>query len=739
MLASMRRTRSFSTVLYLLFLPLLLGSVGTTGWLAHRAAQESIDEVASALGVAYNARIRESVGRYMVEPQLVTRVNRTEISLGLLDPSDLDALQQRFAQQVVDFGNVAYIYYGTTEGQVVGFQREMDGTVVFARSTPEGTLATYEASEDLTPGALVEVGQPYDPRARPWYEDAVAAGDSTWTDIYVWFGRDELCIDAVAPIYDESGKLLSVLDAGYTLGQLSAFLEGLQIGRTGEAYILDANGLVVANSTGQPLVSHDAGKVRRVYPAEQGTRLSTFLAEALPSVDISAPQSRRLMHPELGAVTLMIHPIGQELGLDWTLAVAIPQSDFTAHYEQLTRQTILLSVLALLMTILAVVVFVRRLSGPIRALVRAAERVRVGDLDIQFPPATRDEIGLLTIAMGEMVVGLRERETIRDAFGRYVTREVAEQVLADPDAMQLGGVQRRVTILMSDLRGFTAQSNRLSPDVLVALLNEYLGEMTEAIVDHDGLIVEFIGDAILVLFGATGNRGDDAHRAVRCAQEMHRRLEVLNTKLLAEGKTTMHMGIGVHTGEVIVGNIGSKHRVKFGVVGDTVNTTARIEALTVGGQTMVGASTRQEIGAAMPFSAPITTRVKGLSEPLVVHELLRESNVGESVLPSAVVEGAAAEVYRVVNKVLAATNTTASLASITGNKLEINSVLELSPLEDVVLAFQVPGGDDVQVYCKVSAVDDASDDGTRRHVLVVTAVDTATPSEPRGSTKPAGR
>ena len=274
MLASMRRTRSFSTVLYLLFLPLLLGSVGTTGWLAHRAAQESINEVASALGGAYNDRIRESVGRYMLEPQLVTRVNQTEIELGLLDPLDLDTLQRRFAQQVVDFGNVAYIYYGSTEGQVVGFQREMDGTLLFARSTPEGTLATYAPREDLSPGAQVERGDPYDPRKRPWYVDAVAAGEPVWTDIYVWFGRDELCIDTVAPIYDDSGSLISVLDAGYTLGQLSRFLQSLQIGRTGEAYLLDEDGLVVANSTGQPLVSHKNGEVRRVLPSEQDTVLS---------------------------------------------------------------------------------------------------------------------------------------------------------------------------------------------------------------------------------------------------------------------------------------------------------------------------------------------------------------------------------------------------------------------------------------------------------------------------------
>ena len=225
--------------------------------------------------------------------------------------------------------------------------------------------------------------------------------------------------------------------------------------------------------------------------------------------------------------------------------------------------------------------------------------------------------------MHDMVTGLQERETIRAAFGRYVTEEVAEKVLADPEAMKLGGVRRRVTILMSDLRGFTARANRLQPEALISLLNWYLGEMSDAILEHDGLIVEFIGDAILVLFGATGSRDDDAERAARCALEMHNRLDKLNSKLLDQGINVLQMGIGVHTGEVIVGNIGSEHRVKFGVVGDAVNTTARVEALTVGGQVLLSQATCDELSGALQLGPPTSTRVKGLDEPLVIHELLR--------------------------------------------------------------------------------------------------------------------
>ncbi|HCH66372.1 MAG: hypothetical protein CL927_05285 [Deltaproteobacteria bacterium] len=372
------------------------------------------------------------------------------------------------------------------------------------------------------------------------------------------------------------------------------------------------------------------------------------------------------------------------------------------------------------MTVLAILVFVRRLSGPLSQLVDAARRVQVGELDVDLPSPSSDEIGELTVAMEEMVRGLRERETIRDAFGRYVTQEVAEQVLSDPAAMRLGGVRRCVTILMSDLRGFTARSNQLEPEALVQLLNEYLGEMTASIVLHNGLIVEFIGDAILVLFGATGSSDDDALRACQCALDMHRRLDQMNTQLVARGTPRLQMGIGIHTGDVVVGNIGSEHRIKFGVVGDTVNTTARVESQTVGGQIFVSANTRQAVNADLSFGEAISTRVKGLAEPLWIHELQRADAAVDLVRLPFLHDHAVAHLYRIENKVVSEAFSPVDLTWDPSHGLQARSSDALQPLDDIMLVvWQEDGSRGHQLYCKVREV---SGDGPYQNTLAVTAV-----------------
>ena len=176
---------------------------------------------------------------------------------------------------------------------------------------------------------------------------------------------------------------------------------------------------------------------------------------------------------------------------------------------------------------------------------------------------------------------------IRKTFGRYLTDDVVKSLLESPEGLKLGGERRKVTLMMTDLRGFTSMSGRLAPEQVVAMLNRYLGTMVEVIQQYQGTIDEFIGDAIFILFGAPVQRDDDAERAVACAMAMQLAMAGVNAQNRAEGLPEVEMGIGIHTGEVVVGNIGSDRRTKYGVVGSHVNLTARIESYTVGGQVLI--------------------------------------------------------------------------------------------------------------------------------------------------------
>jgi adenylate cyclase len=209
---------------------------------------------------------------------------------------------------------------------------------------------------------------------------------------------------------------------------------------------------------------------------------------------------------------------------------------------------------------------------------------------------------------------------IQNTFGRYLSDEVVAGLLESPEGLRLGGESRRVTILMSDLRGFTAVSERLGPEQVVRMLNTYLGAMADVILRYNGTIDEFIGDAILALFGAPVAREDDAQRAVACALEMQQTMEEVNCINAAEGLPHLEMGVAVHTGEVVVGNIGSQKRTKYGIVGPPVNFAGRIESYTVGGQVLVSEATLREAGPIVSVGERILIKAKGSREPLAVYD-----------------------------------------------------------------------------------------------------------------------
>jgi adenylate cyclase len=210
---------------------------------------------------------------------------------------------------------------------------------------------------------------------------------------------------------------------------------------------------------------------------------------------------------------------------------------------------------------------------------------------------------------------------IRATFGRYLTDEVVASVLDSPDGLRLGGERRKVTFLVSDLRGFMPLSERLAPEQVVAILNRYLETMVEVILPYQGTIQELMGDGLLVFFGAPIWREDDAQRAVACAVAMQLAMATVNEQNKREGLPDVEMGIGIHTGEVVVGNIGSYKRMKYGAVGSPVNLAFRIESYTIGGQILISEATRQEVDPVVRSVGPLQFEAKGVEQPITLYEV----------------------------------------------------------------------------------------------------------------------
>ncbi len=238
-------------------------------------------------------------------------------------------------------------------------------------------------------------------------------------------------------------------------------------------------------------------------------------------------------------------------------------------------------------------------------------------------PSDGDEVGELMAAVNGMLVGLEEREFIKDAFSRYVTRQVSDVVIQG--GLELGGELRQLTILMADIRGFTPLSERLRPRQVVKLLNRYFTEMVEACMAHGGLIDKFIGDGLMVVFGAPARLPpeESALAAARAALEMKRRLVRLNERLVEDGLPALQTGVGIHCGEAIAGNIGSPRRLNYTVIGDSVNVAARLETACkeLSHEIVISETMRTLLGARAIVGEGAMVNLKGKSKPARVFAL----------------------------------------------------------------------------------------------------------------------
>ncbi|MFC1822407.1 adenylate/guanylate cyclase domain-containing protein [Thermodesulfobacteriota bacterium] len=236
---------------------------------------------------------------------------------------------------------------------------------------------------------------------------------------------------------------------------------------------------------------------------------------------------------------------------------------------------------------------------------------------------------LMLFLIAFIVIRWRDREAkladmtalLKKMFGRYLSTEVMNSLIENPSALELGGERRRVTIMMTDLRGFTALSERLEPEQVVQMLNAYFEIILDVVLQYNGTINEIIGDALLVIFGAPQEMPDRSQQTIACAIAMQNAMAEVNKENRALGLPELEMGIGLNEAEVIVGNIGSSKRSKYAVVGSGVNMTGRIESYTVGGQILISESIRRDAGDVLRIDAQSDVFPKGAEAPMRIYEV----------------------------------------------------------------------------------------------------------------------
>ncbi|HEX3356803.1 MAG TPA: adenylate/guanylate cyclase domain-containing protein [Tepidisphaeraceae bacterium] len=422
------------------------------------------------------------------------------------------------------------------------------------------------------------------------------------------FNREVIALSA--PCIDKDGTIAGVMTMRYDLQTaMKEMIAGFQFGKTGRAVFADFKGRVMAH----PDADHIGTSIsdQPIFQAAQTTGVGSLTAVNQSGVErlyifrqIASPAT------EGGSPIILI----SEMDNAEAMAPVI-------HLEKILA--IATAAVVLIWTAVALGL-ARILMRPLRDLLGVIARVTKGDLQVRTPLTGQDEIGQFASAFNDMIKGLQERERVKKVFGRYVTTQVAERVLQAQSEHDLTSQKKRVTILFADIRNFTTMSEKMAPEQVVEFLNDYFSEMVDAVIEHGGVLDKFIGDGIMASFGAMDDAPNPETRAVLAGLRMKAKLAKLNGQRSVAGKDPIHIGIGIHTDDVVVGNIGTKDRAEYTVIGDGVNTCSRVEAANkdLGTTLLITQATHQHLGEGFHCRAMGQTTLKGKSNVPPLFEVL---------------------------------------------------------------------------------------------------------------------
>ena len=550
-------------------------------------------------------------------------------------------------------------------------------------------------------------GAPREPTPN-WYERAMAEPETI-----VWLPGDGVTapargITAALAVRDQTGRLFGVVTVDFALSGIADFLRSIKIGQHGSVVLFGNHGEPLAGAAGPGREA--AAKVVSRWIRGAGR------APADPKV------GREDALIDGGKWDVVVRSIAREAGPPWIVAAALPDSDFMGAVHANRRVAITIMLMGTVLSVAAGIglstAMARSLSGATSALDRIAR------FELDSPPRRRSrlrEVAQLDDAVTRLTASLR-------SFSRYAPEEIVRDVVASGEEAVLSGQEREVTVLFTDLRGFTALTQRLPAEELVAILNDHLDLLVGIVAKHGGFVVDFLGDAVFAVFGAPQADPDHARRAVACAIEMQRARARRNEDNRDRGWPPMEMGTGISTGPAIIGNMGSLRRIKYGVAGSIVNAAARIETLTVGGQVLVADSTRRALPDQLVVDGPFEAEGKGIDGVMRFWDVLALRGERMLVLPAPASDLTAlprpieARVRPIVGKQIDPQSYVARLHRLSAAGAELESAAPLTVFGALRLLLPATAQDEAEsVDAKVTAF--AEHAGARTALVRFTAVD----------------
>lgn len=550
----------------------------------------------------------------------------------------------------------------------------------------------------------------YDYFRQKWFTIPVETERPGWSDPYLDEGGGGVVMTTYShPLYGggdgPAGKgLRAIVAADISLDYLNDLVNAIQLYQSGFCFVISNKGTIVTSYRFPERVMRSIFDLADESKHPDAPKLArAMISEESGFYDIGAGFTGE----ESYVAFTRIDPPG------WTLCAVLPKKEVFAGVDVIHQETIALACMGTVLLLIAAVLVARSISRPLRRMASETLKVAQGDLDIDLSDIrSADEVGQLARSFTRMAEGLKERERIKDTFGRYVTQEVVKRLLESKDGLRLGGETREISIMMSDLRGFTALTSGMHPEQVITFLNRYLGKMVEIILDHRGIIDEIIGDGILAFFGAPEAVDNHPELAVACALHMQLAMDEINRQNERDGLPHLEMGIAVNTGEVVVGNIGSEKRAKYGAVGAQVNFTDRVESFTVGGQVLISEGAYEKLSGEVEISRTLDVQMKGVPGTVRLYDITGISGQFRARLPSRddspvrLPQPIEVEAFRMDHKILDKAGLTAVIthASLTSGTVLFQN--EIGQWEDIrmILAESPTGLTGGQIYGKVVSV-----------------------------------
>ena len=488
------------TVLIVPFVLQIFAAVGLTGYLSFRNGQQAVNDLVNQLQNEVTSRIEQKLEAYLIVPHQINQTNLDAVSIGLLDLNNFQNTGRHFWKQIQVFQGIGYISYANQKGEFIGVGPEDNenlAKLTIDEVSPKTQGKSYSYATDRHGNRTKIVAKDsYDPRVEAWYKDAVKAGKPVWSEIYQWEGYPEIIsISASLPVYNQSGKLIGVLGVDQRLAQISDFLRSLKISRAGKTFILERNGLLVASSSTERPYILLKGEAKRLQASESRDRSIRYAAQHLEKQTKGLKHIRQPHNYEFyvngDRKFLKVVPFQDKYGLDWLIAVVVPESDFMERINANTRTTILLCLAALAIAILIGIKTSRWVVQPILRLNIAAKDLAKGEWQRPVEIQRSDELGELATSFNKMAQQLQESFVVLENKNADLQRlnQLKDEFLANTSHELRTPLNGMIGIAESMIDGATGQLSELQIKnlLMIAQSGHRLATLVNDILDFSKL------------------------------------------------------------------------------------------------------------------------------------------------------------------------------------------------------------------------------------------------------------